>query len=61
MSKKLTVKKEPELSEASVWFDTFVEENKTEILIHKAMVEIACKIKMEREKNKLSQKKQSNI
>jgi len=43
-------------NEATKWFDNFVEENKTEILIHKAMIEIACRIKMEREKQGLSQR-----
>ena len=43
-------------SSATKWFGEFVEENKTDILIHKAILNIACKIKMEREKQGLSQR-----
>ena len=39
----------------TIWFDKFVEENKTEILIYGAMLDIACKIKIEREKTNLTQ------
>lgn len=40
----------------TIWFDKFVEENRTEILIYGAMLEIACQIKIEREKQSLSQR-----
>jgi DNA-binding XRE family transcriptional regulator len=52
MSKKITTK--PNL--ATQWFDDFVDKNQTEILINKAILEIACKIKQEREKQGLSQR-----
>lgn len=43
-------------NQATNWFNNFVEENKTEILIHKAMIQIACKIKKAREDLGLSQR-----
>lgn len=52
MSNKTTTKPNP----ATKWFDNFVEENKTEILIHKTILKIACQIKTEREKRQLSQR-----
>lgn len=41
---------------ATKWFSSFVVENESEILIHKTILKIACLIKAEREKQKLSQK-----
>jgi len=52
MSKKAISKP----NSATEWFNNFVDENKTEILIHKAILDIACKIKLEREKQGLSQR-----
>lgn len=56
MSKNSNSQQTVKPNKASIWFNNFAEENKTEILIHKAMVEIACLIKMEREKQGLSQR-----
>lgn len=48
--------KNTKANEASKWFDGFVVENKNEILIHKVIMDIACRIKAEREKKGLTQR-----
>ena len=53
MTKKTTPIKP---TKASKWFNKFIDENKTEILIHKAVMQIASQIKAQREKRGLSQR-----
>ncbi|MEI6728123.1 MAG: helix-turn-helix transcriptional regulator [bacterium] len=43
------------------WLNEFVQKNKIEILVYKAMMDIACQIKFEREKRGLSQRELAEI
>jgi len=49
-------KKKVKENKAKIWFDSYVQDNKIEILIHKAIFDIACQIKVKREESGLSQR-----